>query len=264
MIWRSLAITLACAAGVANAAVTSETYHGASSDLLDLPFTPSDSDLIAGELPSSASGIGTMNGFRTDPPMTPAGDQFPAYTDGLGLLGSGLTGLLADNEPVVDGRIIQTAVYSLDDSRLDEIRVFTGNSSGDARQFSTFVVSLSTDGGASFVPVGPSGGYFQSDPTDTSPAAGTVSTLQRIFDTSGPLGLGVDAVQIDFYASSNNTVNAARDPFDGVNPFTGVDDLAPAANQSPLVWEVDLIAIPEPAAAMLSLIGLTATAARRR
>jgi hypothetical protein len=260
-----LVCAIASTSSVAWGAVMSQTDHGSATDLSDLTYPPSSTDLIQGELPSTISGIGGQFGFRTDPPATPAAEQDIAYTDGLGNI-AGLTGLLADNDgPPISGRVIQTVEYALDDARVDEVRVYTGNTSGDARQFSTFVLSLSTDGGASFSPVG-SSGYFQSDATNTAPVPGEISTLQRVYDPTGPLALGVDALKIDFYASGNNNPQRAVDPFDGVNPFTGVDDEQFTANQSPLVWEIDVIAIPEPSTiALLAVVaGGLASFHRRR
>ncbi len=37
-----------------------------------------------------------------------------------------------------------------------------------------------------------------------------------------------------------------RDPFDGVNPFTGTDDGLNAAFVSPLVWEIDVLGTDSP------------------
>jgi len=51
-------------------------------------------------------------------------------------------------------------------------------------------------------------------------------------------------------------------PYDGVNPFTGLDDGLNAAFVSPLVWELDVLAIPEPSTLALLVLGLLAL--RRR
>lgn len=47
-------------------------------------------------------------------------------------------------------------------------------------------------------------------------------------------------LQFNFY-SVDNTLGEMRDPFDGVNPFTGVDDTLTAAFVSPLIYEIDVI-----------------------
>ena len=54
-----------------------------------------------------------------------------------------------------------------------------------------------------------------------------------------------------------------RDPFDGVNPFTGLDDTLTAAFVSPLVMEIDVFAVPEPATLGLLLLGGLAVLRRR-
>ena len=67
-----------------------------------------------------------------------------------------------------------------------------------------------------------------------------------------------------FYAV-DNTGGQLRDPFDGLNPFTGVDDGLSAAFVSPLIWEIDALAVPEPtAAALLGAASLAAVTRRRQ
>src|SRR5690606_35601535 len=39
----------------------------------------------------------------------------------------------------------------------------------------------------------------------------------------------------------SNTAKNMQDPFDGVNPFTGLDDGQPKAFESPLVLEIDVL-----------------------
>jgi hypothetical protein len=248
------------------AAVVQSTSHG-NNDLSGLDAPISTTDLIQGAPPSSISGIGANNGFHGA--ISDSDDRAPAYTDGVGDRGTGLTGLLADNDPVVDGQVIQTVEYALNGSRVDELRVFSGNFNGrDARIFSTFVFELSTDGGSSYFGLGPNGGYFASDPTDTQPGADPTmngSTLVRVFDDTGaPLASAADFLRLTFFASGNNNPQSARDPFDGVNPYTLVDDNRPAANQSPLIWEIDVIAIPEPSTVALAGVALAGIALLRR
>jgi hypothetical protein len=62
----------------------------------------------------------------------------------------------------------------------------------------------------------------------------------RIFrDDASPLAIDVTHLRFYFYAVSD--VNGLmRDPFDGVNAFTGVDDGLAAAYVSPLVREIDV------------------------
>jgi hypothetical protein len=73
----------------------------------------------------------------------------------------------------------------------------------------------------------------------------------------------VTNIQFDFYAVDNNG-GQYRDPFDGVNPFTSIDDGLTGAFVSPLVFEIDVIAVPEPASALLMLGGVVALTVRRR
>ena len=46
-----------------------------------------------------------------------------------------------------------------------------------------------------------------------------------------------------------------RDPFDGVNPFNAVDGGLSAAFVSPLIWEIDIIEVPEPASVIVIALG---------
>jgi hypothetical protein len=90
-------------------------------------------------------------------------------------------------------------------------------------------------------------GYFQSDPSGTINNESTegvipnAATLVSIFDDAAPLMLtGVTNLQIDLYAV-DNTQGQMRDPFEGVNPFTGIDDGLTGPNTSPIVWEIDVL-----------------------
>jgi hypothetical protein len=61
----------------------------------------------------------------------------------------------------------------------------------------------------------------------------------------------------------DNTAGQMRDPFDGVNPFTSIDDGLSAPIVSPLVWELDVVAIPEPSTTGLFALGLVAMLGRK-
>lgn len=248
-----LALTMAAAlAATSHAALTSTTQHGATSTSLNSRIAVGDviSGLIATELPGDLG----WHPANTDPL-----DQLPAFTDDAGIRGTGLTGLLNDNSPGVPVKLIQYDLAHPTD--VSGIRVLTGNNGNDGRVFSTFTVELSTDNGGSFSPLG----YFQSDPSGTINSGQWGSTLVTVFDdTNALLGSGVTNLQFNFY-SVDNTQGQYRDPFDGVNPFTGADDGLTAAFVSPLVLEIDVI--PEPATAGLLACGLTialATLRRRR
>ena len=55
-----------------------------------------------------------------------------------------------------------------------------------------------------------------------------------------------------------------RDPYDGVNPFTGADDALSSAFVSPLIFEIDVIEVPEPASVLLLALGGLPFLRRRR
>ena len=246
----AIAVTIAAAA---HAAVTSSTQHGATSTSLDSQIAVGDiiSGLIATELPGD---------LGWHPAVGDPLDKLPAFTDGAGIRGTGLTGLLNDNNPGVPVKLIQYDLAQPTD--ISHIRVLTGNNGKDGRVFSTFTVFASTDNGINFNLLG----YFQSDPSGTlnSDASGHQwgSTLVTVFDdTNALLGSGVTNLQFNFY-SVDNTGGQMRDPFGGVNPFTGIDDTLSAAFVSPLVFEVDVL--PEPATAFLLIGGLVLFSASRR
>jgi hypothetical protein len=73
----------------------------------------------------------------------------------------------------------------------------------------------------------------------------------------------VTNLQFEFFAVDNNG-GQYRDPYDGVNPYTLVNDGLTAAFTAPLVWEIDVIAVPEPATAVLLAGGLVVLSAIRR
>jgi hypothetical protein len=242
----------------ANAAVVSTFDVGTMNDGSDLPVTPMAGDLIDGVAPPTVNAFrGTLNGFRDIAPVPAPADQFPAYTDAA--FGGGLHGLLVDNEPVVSGDILQDITYDLAGDTVTEIRVFNGNA--DARQFTTLVLELSFDG-TNFVGVGADSGYFQPAGINTNDPPPGWGTVMRIYDDGGaPLGTGVQAVRFKFFASGNNNPQRFVDPYDGVNPFTGTDDGQAAANQAPLIREIDIL--PEPTSLGLLVVGALAMLRRR-
>ena len=257
--WMKAVVVAVLAAGTAQAASTVTTLHGPQ-----MTFDPnffdgdiSNSDLIQGliatELPGDL-GWHPVNPATANGSLDPSG--LPAFTDGVSDVGSGLTGLLNDFPTLgTPAKLIQYDLAEASD--IDAINIFSGKTDlPDGRVFISVVIRASTDNGANFSPVGgfvPSvgsnaSGYYQSDPSGelNGPLFGldTFTTFMSITDDGGgALATGVTNLQFDFY-SVDNTGGQNRDPFDGVNPFTGVDDGLTAAFVSPLIWEIDVIGGP--------------------
>jgi hypothetical protein len=173
------------------------------------------------------------------PVNTNPADQLPAFTDGIGDTGSGLTGLL--NDFPAAGEPAKLIRYDLGDPHdVSEIRLFTGNFGMDGRIFSTTAIYTSTDG-SDFELLG----YFQSDPSGSEnhsgiPGGPDGATVVRVFrDDDSPLATDITHIRFDFYAVSDLS-GVMRDPFDGVNSFTGINDGLAAAYVSPLVREIDV------------------------
>lgn len=68
-------------------------------------------------------------------------------------------------------------------------------------------------------------------------------------------------IRFHFYAV-DNLGGQMRDPYDGVNPFTGVNDGLTAAFVSPKILEIDVV--PEPASIGVLGFGVAALWLRRR
>ena len=220
-----------CAAAfAARAGLTVTVTQGEESDLA----APYDSfDLIEGLIPVELPGDLGWHSANTDP-----SDQLPAFTDGVGLRATGLTGLLADFPGA--GNPAKRIQYSLvAPCDLAEVRVFTGNDGRDGRVFHTYTVEFSSDGGGTFTPPV----YVQSHPSGTinnSTFNQWRVVLSQLGNTDGFVAQAVTDVRLDLYAADNSQ-GQTRDPFDGINPFTGMDDGYNAAITSPLVWEIDLL-----------------------
>lgn len=271
-------IVLICLDGICQGAITATATRGEFPTDLDGMISNSDliQGLIATELPGD-NGWHEVNPATLDP-NHPWG--LKAFTDGVGTQGI-YYGLLNDfpNPPLgVEDfgdpneedptKVIQYDLGGTYD--IDQINFLTGNqNNSDGRIFSSFVVRVSTNNGASFCPVGGlvpnfpdpnadpnaplsvtpnNNGYYQSDPSgfinSETGLPGTTedaANLVQIFDDgAAPIALGVTNIQFWVY-SVDNSEGENRDPFDGVNPFTGVDDGLTAAIRSPLVWEIDVL-----------------------
>lgn len=214
------------------------TEHALTDAALSIHY--SNSDLLQGRIPTVLPG--DIGWHSANPASTNPNDPngLPAFTDGVGDLGSGVTGLLNDfPTPGSPAKLISYNLNSPHD--LDEIRIFTGNNGKDGRIFSTTAVWTSTDGVAFDLL-----GYFQSDPSGTQNNASTPggpngATLVRVFHDDGtPIAEGVTHLRFDFYAAAN-IPGMMLDPFNGVNAFTGIDDGLAAAYVSPLVREIDVL-----------------------
>lgn len=248
------------------AAVTSSAIHGVNhTDFDGLLF---DDDLIQGlsEEPFFFGDPGVyendkfpITGWHPANNVDPA-DQLPSFTDGVGERGTGLTGLLNDNQPggspqPLSGAPVKVVEYVLaEPSDIGRINILTGNrNNSDGRIFLTTSILYSTDGGSNFESLG----YFQSDPSgvfnnEVSPEAPfdpeQGSTITSIFnDTSTTLLTGVTNIELSFYSVAvfggpgGDISGVHVDPFDGVNTFTGIDDGFAPAFISPLVWEIDIV-----------------------
>jgi hypothetical protein len=243
-------VALATLATTASAAPVATTTSGASYAALDGSILVGDT--LSGLLPSVE--IGGWHPANLSP-----ADQLPAFTDDIGALG-GLTGLLNDFPGA--GNPAKTVQYDLaNPTNIDSVQILSGNMGNDGRVFSTTVVSFSTDG-VNF----PVLGYYQSDPSGTINSGQWGSKLVTIADDlGGLLGSGVTNILFEFYAVDNNG-GQMRDPYDGVNPFTGIDDALTAAFTSPLIYEIDVdgTVIPEPTSCLLLGIALAGLLTARR
>jgi hypothetical protein len=223
------------------AAVTTVATRGLDAADLDGLIVADDalSGLIATELP------GDLGWHPANPAAGDPGDPngLAAFTDGDGFL-SGLTGLLNDFPPLDSPvKLLQYDLAAPTD--IAKIGILSGNvNNADGRIFTTTVIRYSINGGADFSLLG----YFESAPlgsinNEQGPVGATADHalhLEISDDASTVMIAGVTNLQFDFYAV-DNTGGQYRDPFDGVNPFTEIDDGLTAAFVSPLIWEIDVV-----------------------
>ncbi|MBP7935812.1 MAG: hypothetical protein KA354_14285 [Phycisphaerae bacterium] len=229
-------------------AIVSTTTHG-DAYLVGLEESVAAGDLLSGRIATIEDGDMGWHPVNTDPT-----DQLPAFTDDKVLIradGHPYYGLL--NDFPQNGQPVKRAVYDLGGPmNIDEIRIFTGNQDANGRIFCT-VQLFASKNGTDFTPIGPNQGYYQSDPSGSinvlgsganisgDPSKPYASTLLRIYDDTGS-SLAKQATHLRFYLYGvDNTQGQMRDPFDGINTFTGVDDTLTRPNTSPLVWEIDAL-----------------------
>jgi hypothetical protein len=220
--------------------IVSTTHHAANDT--SLGYSYSSSDVLQGRIPVE---LAPNYGWHPD---NPAHDNpnnrngLKAFTDGVGAYGVGTTGLLADYPPA--GTPAKSIDYTLGGAHdVNEIRIFTGNAGNDGRIFSTTAVWSSRNGvNYDFL------GYFQSDPSGTpnnasTPGGAKGATLVRIFREDGsPLAEDATHLRFNFFAASE-LGGVMRDPFNGVNSFTGTNDGLAAAYMSPMVREIDVLGV---------------------
>jgi hypothetical protein len=259
-------LALALATSPARAVLVTTTQGGSEAALA---ATYSSTDLIQGLIPTELPGD---KGWH---PANPAAGNtldpqngLPVFTDGQGPF-TGVSGLLNDYPGV--GTPAKKIQYTLaNPADVGEIRVFSGNNGRDGRVFHTYTVEFSGNSGASWsAPI-----YVQSHESGTinnATANGWRNVLTQLTDPAGALATGVTDLRFNFYAV-DNTQGQMRDPFEGVNPFTGLDDTLNAPVASPLIWEIDVMpagqgVIPEPSSLLLlgsGLGGLLPLLRRRR
>lgn len=245
-------VVMLMATASADAAIVGKTKHS------DATFAvPGDvvNSIVSGDMLEQvgvvASESNAATGWHGAAPAEPG--RFIQVTDGAGPA-TNLDGLMND----FSGAPVNVFTYALTKPKnVSAVQVIGGNYGGDGRAFITVVVEASTDGGNNYFGVGGVGGtgYYQSDPSGTlnQPPDGFEETRIRIKDDGGAdIVSGATHLRFSMF-SVDNTGGQNRDPYDGVNPYTNLDDGLTAAFVSPLIWEID--ALPEPSSAVLLALG---------
>jgi hypothetical protein len=219
------------------------THHGTNDTTTGYSY--SSTDLIQGKIATELPG--DLGWHSSNPASGNPNNRngLKAFTDGAGSLGAGFTGLLSDFSPA--GSPAKLIDYDLGPAHdINEIRIFTSNAGNDGRIFSTTAVWSSGNGvDYDFL------GYFQSDTSGTvnnssAPGGSKGATVVRIFrEDNSLLAEDVTHLRFHFYAVSSLEAQM-RDPFNGVNPFTNVNDNLSAAYMSPMVREIDVFGAASP------------------
>lgn len=219
------------------------------------PLQVSNTDLINGNLGVEGPDNGWHPAIAGDPNL-----QRPILTNGV--YDTNLGGLL--NDFPAPGTPTKVMTYALGGAfNLSSVSVFSSNPFGfDGRIFHTYTVETSHDGtNYGFL------AYVQSANSGAINGAPGFPrdemTATRVAKANGFLAMGVTHVRIRMFAV-DNTQGQNRDPFNGVNPFTGIDDGLNAAFNSPLIREIDIEGVPEPGTMIALGAGIVAIAARRR
>ncbi len=204
--------------------------RGTVDALGDLPYQPSDSDGLHGNVATRLTG-GFYQAVVND------SDREPALTDGASL--GPMTGLLQDFPGV--GQPAWSGYWTLANGSpvdLSELRVLSGNLGREGRIFHHYDAYTTGDpspGSASAWEL--IGSEITSATFGTRNSTNLTASWTRVTgEGGGPIAQGVTGLRLDFYAVSN-TDSLFVDDWDAGSP--GDTDGQPAAIESPLIFEID-------------------------